>query len=141
MFSICPVFGGLLIAAHDLQAQKNIGLLNNQFKFQRNSEIAREHGIQPDLVLIQPLGYRSIIEIVCCNIDREAKILTKERGISGVDLVIAIAANQRMKKTLQSAVDRCPAPANDSQLASLVILDAGKCLSAKFDWISVFEQP
>ncbi len=131
-------------SAHEymlMQAQENIGLLNNQFKFQRNSEIAREHGIQPDLVLIQPLGYRTIIEIICCNIDREAKILTKERGISGVDLVIAIAANQRMKKTLQDAVERCQVTANDSQLASLVILDAGKCLSPKFDWISVFERP
>ena len=131
-------------SAHEymlIHAQENIGLLNNQFKFQRNSKIAREHGIQPDLVLIQPLGYRSIVEIVCCNIDREAKILTTERGISGVDLVIAIAANQRMKKTLQCAVERCQVTANDSQLASLVILDAGKCLSPKFDWIGVFERP
>ena len=91
--------------------------------------------------MIQPLGYRTIIEIICCNIDREAKILTTERSISGVDLVIAIAANQRMKKTLQCAVDRYQVAANDSQLASLVILDAGKCLSPKFDWISAFKRP
>jgi DNA-binding PadR family transcriptional regulator len=131
-------------SAHEymlMKAQKDIGSLNSQFKFQRNSEIAREHGIQPDLVLIQSLGYRTIVEIICGNIDREAKILTKERGISGVDLVIAIAANQRMQKTLQCAVDRCQVTANDSQLASLVILDAGKCLSPKFDWIGVFERP
>jgi len=123
------------------QAEKNIGALNTQFKFQRNSEIAREHGIQPDLLLIQPLGYRTIIEIICYNIDREAKILVKEMGIAGVDMVIAIVPNQGMKKALQRAVDRCQTRESDAHLASLVILDAGECLSPKFDWVSVFERP
>ena len=123
------------------QVEKNIGLLNSQFKFQRNSEIAREHGIQPDSLLIQPLGYRTIIEVICYNIDREAKILVKERGIAGVDMVIAIVPNQDMKKILQRAVDKCQIRESDAQLASLVILDAGMCLCPKFDWISVFERP
>jgi len=123
------------------QAQKNIGSLSTQFKFQRNSEIAREHGIEPDLVLIQPLGYRTIIEAVCYNIDREAKILAKERGIAGVDMVIAIVPNQATKKSLQRAVDRCQVSQSDAHLGSLVILDAGTCLSPKFDWVSVFERP
>ena len=99
------------------QTEKNIGSLNTQFKFQRNSEIAREHGIQPDLVLIQPLGYRTIIEVVCYNIDREAKILVKERGIAGVDMVIAIVPNQLTKKTLQRAMDRCQTREFDAHLA------------------------
>lgn len=123
------------------QAEKNIGLLNTQFKFQRNSEIAREHGIQPDSLLVQPLGYRTIIEVICYNIDREAKILAKERGIAGVDMVIAIVPNQDMKKTLQRAVDRCQLRESDAHQASLVILDAGTCLSCKFDWITIFERP
>ena len=123
------------------QTQKNIGSLNTQFKFQRNSEIAREHGIQPDLVLFQPLGYRTIIEAVCYNIDREAKILAKERGIAGVDMVIAIVPNQTTKKALQRAIDRCQVRESDAHLASLVILDVGTCLSPKFDWVSVFERP
>ncbi|MHA2314902.1 MAG: hypothetical protein ACXACF_06395 [Candidatus Hermodarchaeia archaeon] len=123
------------------QAEKNIGSLNTQFKFQRNSEIAREHDIQPDLVLIQPLGYRTIIEVICYNIDREAKILVKERGIAGVDMVIAIVPNQLTKKTLQRAMDRCQTRESDAHLASLVILDAGACLSPRFDWITVFERP
>jgi hypothetical protein len=123
------------------QAQKSIGALNSQFKFQRNSEIAREHDIQPDLVLIQPLGYRTIIEVICYNIDREARILTRERGIAGVDMVIAIVPDQHMKKALQRAVDRCQTRENNADLASLVILDAGKCLSPEFDWVSVFERP
>ena len=123
------------------QTEKNIGSLNTQFKFQRNSEIAREHGIQPDSLLIQALGYRTIIEVICYNIEREAKILVKERGIAGVDMVIAIVPNQGMKKALQRAVDRCQTRESDAHLASLVILDAGQCLSPKFDWISVFERP
>lgn len=123
------------------QAEKNIGSLNTQFKFQRNSEIAREHGIQPDSLLIQPLGYRTIIEVICYNIEREAKILVTEMGIAGVDMVIAIVPNQGMKKALQRAVDRCRVRESDAHLASLVILDAGTCLSPKFDWISVFDRP
>lgn len=144
MYSILHTFKhsydalNLLVAE---QTEKNIGSLNTQFKFQRNSEIAREHGIQPDLVLIQPLGYRTIIEVVCYNIDREAKILVKERGIAGVDMVIAIVPNQLTKKTLQRAMDRCQTRESDAHLASLVILDAGQCLSPKFDWVSIFERP
>jgi len=123
------------------QVEKGIGRLNPQYKFQRNSEIAREHGIQPDSVLIQPLGYRSIIEIVCHNIEHEARTLVKETGISGVDMVIAIVPNQRVKRSLQRAVDRCRVTEAGAEPAMLVILDAGKCLSVKFDWISVFERP
>ena len=116
--------------------------MNLQYKFQRNSDIGREHGIQPDLVLIQPRGYRMIIEIICCNVDREAKTLVKARSIAGVDVVIAIVSNQRVKKALQRALEKCQIEDSDNpKLARLMVLHAGECLSVKFDWRSLFEQP
>jgi len=83
-----------------------------------------------------------IIEIICCNVDHEAKTLVKERGIDGVKVVIAVVPNQYVKKALQRALERCQIGGSDNaESEKLVVLDAGKCLSPKFDWISVFERP
>jgi len=125
------------------QTEKRIGSLNTRFKFQRNSDIGREHDIQPDSVLIQPLGIRTIIEICCTNLGYEAETLTRETSIQGVDMVIAVTPNQKTKKALQSALDEWQlGKSGDDRRAPIVVLDAGECLfSKKFDWISVFERP
>lgn len=124
------------------QIEQKIGALNPQYKFQRNSDIGQEHGIHPDLVLIQPRAHQMIIEIICCNVDHETKTLVKERGIDSVKVVIAVVPNQYVKKALQCALERCQIEGSDNaESKKLVVLDAGKCLSPKFDWISVFEQP
>jgi len=124
------------------QIEQKIDALNPQYKFQRNSDIGQEHGIHPDLVLIQPRAHQMIIEIICCNVDHEAKTLVKERGIDGVKVVIAVVPNQYVKKALQCALERCQIGGSDNaESEKLVVLDAGKCLSPKFDWISVFERP
>ncbi|MHC4534761.1 MAG: ATP-binding protein [Planctomycetota bacterium] len=124
------------------QIEKRIGVLNRRYKFQRNSDIGQEHVIHPDLVLIQSRDYQIIIEIICCNVDHEAKTLVKEGGIDGVKVVIAVVPNQHVKKALQCALERCQIGGSDSdESEKLVVLDAGKCLSPKFDWISLFERP
>lgn len=124
------------------QIEKRIGSLNNQYKFQRHSDIAREYNIQPDLVLNMTSAYRVIIEVVCTNVDREAQILTKERTIAGVDMVLVIAANKKLKKALEDALKKNLFEAgSDKEPARLVVLDAGECLEPKFDWVSVFERP
>ena len=121
--------------------EKKIGLLNTQFKFQRHSDIAREHGLQPDSVLLQPLGVRTIIEICCSNLDYEAKNLLKERAVEGVDMLIAVTPNRKTKEALQRSLEKCqPARHDRPQWAPLAILDAGTCLSREFDWVSVFER-
>jgi len=123
------------------QVEKNIGILNSQYRFQRNSEIAREHGIEPDSVLIMSLGYRTIIEVCCTNLEIEARTLTKERAIEGVDMVLAVTPNRKTKQILQTALERYPAnTADNTELSPIVVLDAGQCLSPKFDWVSVFEK-
>jgi len=123
------------------QVEKRIGALNTKFKFQRNSTIAREYRIQPDSVLNMTSGYRAIIEIVCTNVDREVEVLNKERLIPGVDMVIAIAANKKVREALERALeDNLFQGRGDSEPARLVVLDA-ECLKRKFDWESVFEGP
>ena len=124
------------------QIEKRIGSLNSAYKFQRHSEIAREYGIQPDSVLSMTSGYRSIIEIVCSNIEREAEILSRERAIPGVDMVIAVTANKKLRKALEYVLEESLFESgSDKKLARLVVLDAGGCLEPKFDWVSVFEKP
>ena len=124
------------------QIEKRISALNHWYKFQRSSDIGQEHGIHPDLVLIQPRAHQIIIEIICCNVDHEAKTLVKERGIDGVKVVIAVVPNRYVKKALQCALERCQIGGSDNaESEKLVVLDAGKCLSPKFDWVGVFERP
>lgn len=124
------------------QVEKKIGLLSTQYKFQRNSEIAREHGIQPDSVLNLTHGYRVIIEIVCTNVNYEAEILNKERAIPGVDKIIAVAANKKVKKALERALENnLYEERGDNKPARLVVLDGGECLGERFDWIAIFEGP
>jgi len=123
------------------KVEKRIGILNTKFRFQRSSTIAREYGIQPDSVLNLTSGYRAIIEIICTNVDREAEILNKERAIPGVDMVIAVAANKKVREALERALeDNLFQGRGDSEPARLVVLDA-ECLARKFDWESVFERP
>jgi len=123
------------------QVEKRIGSLNTKFSFQRNSTIAREYGIQPDSVLNMTSGYRAIIEIICTNVDREAGILNKERAVCGVDTVIAVAANKKVREALERALeDNVFQGRGDTEPARLVVLDA-ECLARNFDWESVFDRP
>ena len=122
------------------QVENKIGLIYPQFEFQRHSKIAREYSLQPDLVAIQPRGIRSIIEICIHNLNYEAANLVKERKIEGVDMVIAVTPNRRVKNALQRALETYQnSEAGPAQLAPVVVLDAGECLAPKFDWVTVFE--
>jgi hypothetical protein len=124
------------------QVERRIGALSPKFVFQRHSEIAREHRIEPDSVLNFPGGQRVIIEICCTDIAYKAANLVRERSIDGVDMVLAITANARLKEALSRAVERCAADgAAAGEPRPLVLLDAGECLDKRFDWVAVFERP
>ncbi|MGB2754289.1 MAG: hypothetical protein WBD75_08070 [Phycisphaerae bacterium] len=122
------------------QIEKAIGTVSPKLSFQRNSPIAREHGLEPDSVLHLPGGQRVIIEVCCNNLDYDARNIVREMQIDGVDYVLAIAANQRLKKSLSEAVER-HREANDAPMAPFVLLDAGECLSTTFDWANVLKRP
>jgi len=124
------------------QIEKAIGAVSPKFSFQRHSPIAREHGLEPDSVLHLPGGQRVIIEICCNNIAYEARNLVREQQIEGVDMVLAVTPNQKTKKALEQAVERCRAA--DEAAAGrrpLIVVDAGECMAKTFDWVTVLERP
>jgi len=121
--------------------ERTIGTLNTKYILQRNSPIAREHGLEPDSVLLMPEGRRVIIEICCNNMPYEARNLTQERLIDGVDLVLAVTPNQKTKKALEQAAEKCQVPDGAAAgLKPLIVLDAGECLEKGFDWLKVLER-
>lgn len=124
--------------------EKAIGVLSSKFSFQRHSEIAREHGLEPDSVLNLPGGQRVIIEICCNNMPYEARNLVRETQVDGVDMVLAVTPNLRLKETLSEAVKKCETEtaADRARARPLILLDAGECLDETFDWASaVLERP
>ena len=123
------------------QIEKMACALSSKFAIQRNSPIAREHGLEPDSVLLMPEGRRIIIEICCNNMNYEARNLRREQQIEGVDKVIAITPNQKTKKALEQAVERCQVPDQAAaRLKPLIVIDAGECLKKNFNWMTVLER-
>ena len=124
------------------QVEKLIGAANLKFSFQRHSPIAREHGLEPDSVLQLPDGQRVIIEICCNSMNYEAQNLRREQQIDGVDKVLAVTPNQKTKKALEQAVEKHPvADEVVARLKPLIVIDAGECLNADFDWVALLERP
>ena len=121
------------------RVERSIGSLSPRFSFQRHSEIARELGLQPDSVVSLPDGRRVLIEVCCNNLTYDARNIVKERQVTGVVRVIAVAPNQRLKEALQRALAKCPPEKPKAPLAALFVLDAGQCLSQRFDWLKVLD--
>lgn len=118
------------------EVERAVGALDPSYRLQRHSDIAREHGLQPDSLLLMPGGRRAIIEMCCTDVPHVARNLLKEQKVPGVDLVLAVTPNRRLRAALSRAVDRSR-PAGQPVGAPLVILDAGTCLAHDFDWRSV----
>jgi len=124
------------------RVEKVLGALGTKFFFQRQSEIAREHGIEPDSVLHMPGGQRVIIEICCNNLDYDAQNLVKETTIEGVDMVLAVTPNRLLKEAMERAVEKCRQGQDSAQQPKpLILLDAGECLEPDFDWMNILERP
>ena len=123
------------------RVERAIGALNPRFRFQRNSDIARESGLQPDSVLLLPDQRRILIEVCCNNLAYDARNLVKERQVAGVDGIIAVTSNQRTKDALQRALEKCHPENPNAPLAALAVLDAGQCLAQHFDWREVLGLP
>jgi hypothetical protein len=56
-------------------------------------------------------------------------------------MVLAIAPSKRIKDSLARAVGKCRSGVAAENSRPLVLLDAGECLTAGFDWVSVLERP
>jgi hypothetical protein len=76
------------------QVEKAVGSLGPQWRMQRNSDIARAQGLQPDLLILAPEGRRIVLEVCCNNMEYEAGNLRTESCLSWVDALIAVTPDR-----------------------------------------------
>ena len=119
------------------QVEKRIGLSGPKWRLQRNSSIARDQGLQPDLLVLGPDGQRIIVEICCSNLDYDAKNILIEAVIPEVEWVITITPDKQTQKTLNNALKKNSEDINNDWQDSVTLLDAGQCLADEFDWAGV----
>ncbi len=115
-------------------AQRGIGRLGPKWRMQRNCDLGRDQGLQPDLLVLAPEGRRIILEVCCNNMDYEARNLLAEARLPGVDAVVAVTPDGVARRSLAGALTK--ALQNDRAAAGPrpMTLDAGQCLAERFDW-------
>ncbi|MFQ5799378.1 MAG: hypothetical protein ACE5H0_11915 [Bacteroidota bacterium] len=119
------------------QMEKRIGFIGAKWRLQRNSSIARDQGLQPDLLVMGPDGQRIIVEVCCSNLDYDAGNILIEARIPDIDLVLAITPDSKTRKALQRAFEKNPEYSTEVAEQSIRLLDAGQCLAEEFDWTTV----
>jgi hypothetical protein len=117
--------------------EKSIGSISPKWRLQRNSSIAKDQGLQPDLLVLEPSGKRFIIEVCCNNVDYDAKNILIESAIPEVDRLIAIAPDKKTKNLLEQALKNNCKDSSDYWQKSVTLLDASQCLTDGFDWTKV----
>lgn len=120
------------------EVEKRIGVACQGWRLQRNSTVAREQGLQPDLLVLGPAGQRTIVEICCTNLKYDAENILAEVGVSGIDRVVAVTPDKRTKKSLHRALAKKLEGITDFQ-DCVVVLDATECLAGDFDWKRVVQ--
>lgn len=119
------------------QVERGIGLTDSKLRLQRNSSIARDQGLQPDLLVMGSDGERIVAEICCNNFDYDAKNILIEMAIPTMDHVIAITPDKRTKNLLKQALEKDSEDSSKDWQKLVTLLDAGQCLVDKFDWAKV----
>jgi hypothetical protein len=117
--------------------ERCIGLIGPRWRLQRNSSIAKDQGLEPDLLVLEPGGKRIIVEICCNNLDYDSKNILIEAKIPDVDLVVAIAPDKKARHLLEDALKRNSQGLDESWQKPVILLDAGECLADQFDWGAV----
>ncbi|MFB0553068.1 MAG: hypothetical protein ACETWQ_07110 [Phycisphaerae bacterium] len=116
------------------QVEKRIGLVGTKWRLQRNSSVARDQGLQPDLLVLEPAGGRFIVEICCSSINYDATNTLIEAEIPGIDKVIAITPDKKTKRILEEALKKNSEDLSEDWQKSITLLDAAHCLVENFDW-------
>lgn len=119
------------------QVERRIGLIGPKWRLQRNSSVARDQGLQPDLLVLAPEDKRIIVEICCSNLDYDARNILIESQIPQIDKAVAIAPDKRTKKSLEQALSRNNEDSETAWQDSVTTLDAPRCLADDFDWPGV----
>jgi hypothetical protein len=116
------------------QVERRIGALGPRWRLQRNSSIARDQGLQPDLLVLAPGGGRIIVEICCNNLPYDAGNLLAETKVAAVAHVVAVTPDQRTARALEAALTKAAEAAGTDWRSSAKVLHAGQCLAKEFDW-------
>jgi len=119
------------------QVEKRIGSAGSKWRLQRNSSIARDQGLQPDLLVLGPEGLRVIVEVCCSNLTYDANNILIESAIPGIDRVIAVTPDKKTKDKLSDALRGKSQDVSDDSGTTVTLLDAGQCLADDFDWKKV----
>jgi RecA/RadA recombinase len=120
------------------QVEKKIGTTDSKLKMQRNSSVASDQGLQPDLLVLGPDGHRIIVEVCCNNLDYDAKNILAEAAIPHVDHLIAITPDKTTMRKLQDSLKKKNAEDPDGDWnKTITLLDAARCLADNFDWPKV----
>lgn len=105
-----------------------------KWRLQRNSSIARDQGLQPDLLVLAPLGGRIIVEVCCSNLAYDVENICAEAAIDGVDQVVAITSDEKTKKAVEKLLAKGVEDAVRNSPAAITVLNAAQCLAETFDW-------
>ncbi len=120
------------------QVEKCIGHISPKWRLQRNSSVAKDQGLQPDLLVLEPEGGRFIVEICCSNFNYDARNILAEAEIAGIDSVIGITLNKNTKEAIEEALKKYTEDSSKDWRESILLLVAAQCLADDFDWTSVF---
>lgn len=123
------------------QVERRIGSCGSNWRLQRHSAIARDQGLQPDLLAMSPDGRRIIVEIVCNNIEYDAENIIIEAGIPEVDTAIAVTPDKKTLQALEKALQSHLPSEDGLWQAKVRTFDAVRCLGEKFDWRVVLVRP
>lgn len=113
------------------RVERGIGGLGPKWRLQRNSSIAREQGLQPDMLVLGPEGRRVIVEVVCNNLDYDAENIVAEAAIADLDGVLAVTPDKRTMDALERAIQK---QAGEEWPPTVSLVHAGQCLAPTFDW-------
>jgi len=116
------------------QVERLIGLAGPRWRLQRNSSIARDQGLQPDLLVLGPDGQRAIVEVCCNNLAYDAENILAEAAIPPVDCILAVTPDKRTGRALREALAAHASGAGSASPGKVCVLDASRCLSEDFDW-------
>jgi len=123
------------------QVERRIGLVGPKWRLQRNSQIAHDQGLQPDMLAMGPDGCRIIVEICCNNFDYDAENILTEAAITDVDQVIALAPDKKTRQSLEKALAKAATLFKHVNLAKVAVLDSVQCLAPEFDWAAMLAGP
>jgi len=120
---------------------KAIGRLGSRWRLRRNTSIARDQGLQPDMLVLAPDGERFVVEVCCSSVGYDAENVIAEAAIAGVDKLIVVTPDKGTRDAVKKALQKHAAFEGARQRAPIEVFDSGECLRKDFDWAGRLSKP